>query len=109
MEATPSPRRNKKIGLLFASLYLLVVGATIMYAFWYFLYQPLNSEFAGIFYVIATLPWSIILVPIGLGVDFALGPSVYNSGLTVTVINFLVLSLGAFVNAYLLYRMGRRF
>ena len=84
--------------------------ASLGYAIWRTRVYPANSEFAGLFYVILTFPWSVVLLLVALALELALermrgAPLSLD---TTEAINLSLLFAGALVNAYLLYRVGER-
>ena len=89
--------RISKRGAIFTVPYLLPTLAAFSFAFYLLIFDTSHSEFAGIYPMLMTLPWSILLVFVisFLNVDSA-------------PLAMLGLILGAVLNTTILYASVRR-
>jgi hypothetical protein len=103
-------RLNSKSGLILGLSYLGIFLLSAIYMLYLLVFHTAHSEFSGLFSIFLTLPWSILVTPImdSLGYinwynQFAGNPFVYG------LFALLPLLSGAFVNAIILYFIGRLF
>jgi len=101
---------NSKPGLILSLSYIGIFLLSGIYMLYLLIYHTANSEFSGLLPIVETLPWSIIVTPLldSLGYmswynHFAGTPLVYG------LFALIPLLLGAFVNAIILYFIGRLF
>lgn len=87
--------RNTKIGRILVIIYVILV----MIAFSFYLYNIKQSAFAGVYIVVLTFPWSLLLIFF----QFIL---VLLSGKYFTFVSSLLLILFGLINAVFLYRLG---
>lgn len=87
-----------KLGIIFATVYTILVIAALIFAYIMVTYYTEKSEFAGLYIGLLTLPWSLALFKSFdlAGVRFA------------TNINILILIFFAILNAFLLYKIGKK-
>lgn len=61
---TNKNNQNRNYAPIFIAIYYALVLAASAFLYFKVTYQPEKSEFAGVYLMVITLPWSILLVPI---------------------------------------------
>jgi hypothetical protein len=54
-------RRRSRLGAVVTLAYSFLMLATVAYVGYRFLYAPRNSELLGVYLIVLTLPWSLLL------------------------------------------------
>jgi hypothetical protein len=89
-------KRQPKIGLIFVSIYIILVVAAIAFLVVMLTKYPEKAEFAGVYIGILTLPWSFAILK-------SLGAHVNSISLLISLF-----SACAIVNAVILYLVGNK-
>ena len=91
-----------------SAAYLACFGLSALFALLQLMLNTRHSEFAGIFAILITLPWSMAAIPIARSLgfiawydQFAGTPWLYG------LLGVLVMLPGALLNALILYGLGR--
>ena len=100
-------RCDSKPGLILSMAYLGIFFLSGIHMLYLLIFHAANSEFSGLFAIMVTLPWSIMIAPLldSLGYiawyeHFAGNPAVYG------LFALAPFSLAALVNAAFLYLVG---
>lgn len=89
-------KKLSKFGLFIASVYIVLVIIALLFLIIMHTYHPEKSEFAGVYIIILTFPWSFaILKPLG----------AYVNSITLLISLFIGCAI---VNAVILYWFGNK-
>jgi hypothetical protein len=96
--------KPSKPGLVLALSYLAIFALAEAFAFHRLVFHTATSEFSGLFALLATMPWSMIRVPLADSLGYIAWYDRFAG-------NFAVLGLlpGAILNAVILYFVDRAF
>lgn len=83
-------------GIIFVTGYYILVIAAFSFAYFVITYQPGKSEFVGVYPVVVTLPWSLLLAPVLVFIKS-------------TSLKMLILIICSIPTAIFLHKIGRRF
>ncbi len=89
-----------KFSKLIVTIYLLLFIVSITYLFFMLQYYPEKAEFAGVYTVILTLPWSIII--------FTLIDKVYVISALSLLMKMLFFCFCGILNTFILYMIGHK-
>lgn len=87
-------------------MYLSLVALSLVYAYWSLISDPRNSAFAGLFFIILTLPWSLLLALVANLLQPLVGADTWPV-FAQTNFNIMIVALGAIFNTILLFRAAR--
>jgi hypothetical protein len=96
MKVVLMDRKQPKIGLIFVSIYIILVIAAIAFLVVMLTKYPEKAEFAGVYIGILTLPWSFAVLK-------SLGAHANSIALLISLF-----SVCAIVNAVILYWVGNK-
>src|SRR5574340_816687 len=87
-----------KKGITLAGIY---AGIFISLLVFFFVLNPQRSEFAGVYFILMTLPWSIALVVLTTVLDSSGHPDAIPFS-----VNIILLTLAAALNALFIYKLA---
>lgn len=96
------PTQNKNIGLILMICYMVLVLAAFFFCLYLNIYHTANSEFAGVYLVVLTLPWCLVFIILQFPLYMLFG----KAATFVILVACLLLSL---INARFLYSLGCSF
>ena len=103
------PRRNLNLGLILAIPYLVAFSLSEVYVFYSLVFHAADSAFSGLFSIILTIPWSMLIIPILDLFGYIAWYEQFSHGSTIFygIFASLPLLIAALINAKLLYLLGK--
>src|SRR5579859_6492332 len=96
--------RRSRLGFTLALAYLAIFVLAQLYTIRALVQNPANSEMSGIFGVLVTLPWSLILTPVWNALGYVDWYGKYsNSPVVYGLLGTLAILPGAAINATIAY------
>jgi hypothetical protein len=89
--------QTSNVGKMLSGIYTVIFGALILL----FLTRPAGGEFLGLYFIVLTIPWSLILVVITIISDTSGHPDAMPFSVTL-----ILLIIFAIINARLIYKVG---
>jgi hypothetical protein len=88
--------QKKNYSFIFVAVYYIFVAAAFGFAYFMLTYRTANSEFVGVYPIVVTLPWSLLLAPALIFIKSA-------------TLKLVILFLCAIPTAIFLNKLGRQF